>query len=92
MWRASSASTGSGTNSELGRVAAERRHGHCVPAPAEPTTSVSCLPVPEVNLSCSTDLVTSVPGSIGTRNLSVRTVRPTMRHVESPNSDPHPLR
>jgi hypothetical protein len=70
MQPASSASTGSGTNSELARVAGERRHGHRVPpAAAEPTTSVSCLPVPEVNLSCSADLVTSVPGSIGTRTL-----------------------
>ena len=39
-----------------------------LPAPADPTTTVSRRPAPAISRSCSTGLVTSVAGSVGGRN------------------------
>src|SRR5271167_1338503 len=51
-----------------GRAAAQSASSTLLPAPADPTTTVSRRPPPAVSRSCSTDLVTSVAGSVGGRN------------------------
>ena len=53
-----------------GRVAAQLDSSTLLPAPAGPTTTVSRWPAPAVSRSCSTDLVTSVEGSVGGRNFA----------------------
>src|SRR6266481_937051 len=52
-----------------GLTAAQLDSSTLLPAPADPTTTVRRLPAPAVNRSCSTDLVTSVAGSVVGRNL-----------------------
>ena len=52
-----------------GLVAAQLDSSTLLPDPAEPTTTVRRLPAPAVSRSCSTDLVTSVLGSVVGRNL-----------------------
>jgi len=51
-----------------GRAAAQLDSSTLLPAPADPTTTVSRWPAPAVSRSCSTNLVTSVAGSVVGRN------------------------
>jgi hypothetical protein len=50
------------------RVAAQLDSSTLLPAPADPTTTVSRWSAAAVSRSCSTDLVTSVAGSVVGRN------------------------
>ena len=50
------------------RAAAQLESSTLLPAPADPTTTVSRLPAPAISRSCSTDRVTSVAGTVGGRN------------------------
>ena len=51
-----------------GRAAAQSASSTLLPAPADPTTTVSRLPAPAVSRSCNTDRRTSVAGNPGGRN------------------------
>ena len=51
-----------------GLAAAQLDSSTLLPAPADPTTTVRRLAAPAVSRSCSTDLVTSVEGSVVGRN------------------------
>jgi len=51
-----------------GRAAAQLDRSTLLPAPADPTTTVSRLLAPAVSRSCSSDRVTSVAGRAGGRN------------------------
>ena len=53
-----------------GLAAAQLDSSTDLPAPADPTTMVSCLPVPATSRSCSTGLVTSVAGNMVGRNFA----------------------
>ena len=53
-----------------GLVAAQLDSSTLLPAPADPTTTVSRLPAPAVSRSCRSGLVTSVPGSVVGRNFA----------------------
>ena len=50
------------------RVAAQLESSTLLPAPADPTTTVSRWPAPAISRSCSPGLRTSVAGSGGRRN------------------------
>ena len=52
-----------------GRAAAQLDSSTLLPAPAEPTTTVSRWAAPAASRSCSADRVISVPGSVVGRNL-----------------------
>src|SRR4249920_3669662 len=69
--RTGSASALSHDNQETapaGLAAAQLDSSTLLPAPAGPTTTVRRWPAPAVSRSCSTDLVTSVVGSVVGRN------------------------
>jgi hypothetical protein len=71
--RTGSASASSQDSQEViprGRVAAQLDSSTLLPAPADPTTTVSRWPIPALSRSCSTDLVTSVAGSGAGRNFA----------------------
>src|SRR6185295_9663821 len=51
-----------------GRAAAQSASSTLLPAPADPTTTVSRWPDPATSRSCSTSLEMSVSGSAGGRN------------------------
>src|ERR1700730_3162666 len=69
--RTGSASALSHDNQEVtpgGLVAAQLDSSTLLPAPADPTTTVRCLPAPRASRLCSTDRGTSVGGSVIGRN------------------------
>src|SRR2546422_590496 len=71
--RAGSASALSQDNQDVapgGRAAAQSESSTLLPAPADPTTTVSRRSAPVVSWSCSTGLVMSVGGSAGGRNFA----------------------
>ena len=53
-----------------GRAAAQLDSSTLLPAPADPTTTVSRWPAPAVSRSCSAGLATSVAGSVVGRNFA----------------------
>src|SRR4029077_19224186 len=55
------------------RAAVQSASSTLLPAPADPTTTVSRWPDPAASRSCSTDLVISVAGSAGGRNCASAT-------------------
>ena len=71
--RTGSASARSHDNQDVmpgGRAAAQSASSTVLPAPADPTTTVSRWPDPAASRSCSTDLVISVAGNAGGRNFA----------------------
>ena len=71
--RTGSASARSHDNQDVmpgGRAAAQSASSTVLPAPADPTTTVSRRPDPAASRSCSTDLVISVAGNAGGRNFA----------------------
>src|SRR5207302_1056672 len=67
---ASASSHDSQDVSPAGRVAAQLDKSTLLPAPADPTTTVSRWPAPAVSRPCSTDLLSSVVGSVVGRNFA----------------------
>ena len=53
-----------------GRAAAQLESSTLLPAPADPTTTVSRCPAPAFSRSCSTGLATSVSGRVVGRNFA----------------------
>jgi hypothetical protein len=82
--RTGSASASSQDNHEVtpaSRVAAQLDSSTLLPAPADPTTTVSRLPAPSVSRSSSAGLATSVVGKVVGRNFASanRTLRGASR-------------
>ena len=89
--RTASASARSHDNQDVmpgGRAAAQSASSTVLPAPADPTTTVSRRPDPAASRSCSTDLVTSVAGGAGGRNFASanREPRKEPRPVVAPSA------
>jgi hypothetical protein len=75
-----------------GRVAVQLDSSTLLPAPADPTTMVSRWPAPAVSWSRSTDLVTSVAGSVAGRNFASANRRPREASPSAiaPSATTHP--
>ena len=91
--RTGSASALSQDNQEVtpgGRAAAQSASSTVLPAPADPTTTVSRWPAPAASRPCSSGLLISVAGSDGGRNFASanRAPRTVARPVVAPSAIP----
>jgi NADPH:quinone reductase-like Zn-dependent oxidoreductase len=75
-----------------GRAAVQLDSSTLLPAPADPTTTVSRCPAPEFSRSCSTGLVTSVAGNVVGRNFASANRAPREAPCSAAASSATPLR